>query len=200
MSFRIECWRLRPAALPRLVRHCPQCGVPQPFICNERFRMNAQKKVIDVWLLYRCRECEDTWKLPIHSRAPISRLAASEIEAFERNDRAAAHLHACDVSRIRTHVTRIELAEEVHVEREVTDAAADAPGDMITIAVIGPCDIRLDRLLARELGISRSALQDWAERGRLRVEPQQKESLRRRACDGQRICFVDGIACRVGGS
>jgi hypothetical protein len=49
---------------------------------------------------------------------------------------------------------------------------------IITFDVPFPCDIRLDRLLATELGMSRSSLER-------RVLPEHRNALRRRVRDGQ---------------
>ncbi|TGT49875.1 DUF1062 domain-containing protein, partial [Mesorhizobium sp. M00.F.Ca.ET.170.01.1.1] len=47
--------------------------------------------------------------------------------------------------------------------------------------------LRLDRLLAGELGISRSRLQTWQERQLLAIEPDGANALRRPARDGMAV-------------
>ena len=193
MSFRVESWRIQPVRLPRLWRRCSQCGISQPFICSERFRINANSKAIDVWLLYRCSACEDTWKLPIHSRRAITAIAPAALDAFERNDLETAHRYACDVASLRAHA-RVEVADDAMVVRTILRAAPEAAGDQVTLTVIGACGLRLDRLLARELGVSRSLLLAWVERDEISIAPHGAAALRRPACDGQILCFRRGLA------
>jgi hypothetical protein len=53
-----------------------------------KFRTNAQKKRIDVWLIYRCSTCDETWNLPIYERVAIGDLAPGEFQAIACNDPA----------------------------------------------------------------------------------------------------------------
>lgn len=97
MDLRSERWHIRPLELPR-----PRC--------SERFRVNANKKSLDVWLKYRCASCGETWKLPLFARRPVSELGASELDDFARHDRSAVWRYAFDIARLRPHVIRVDAA------------------------------------------------------------------------------------------
>ena len=181
MDLRSERWHIRPLELPRPWRYCTSCAAARAFVCSERFRVNASKKSLDVWLKYRCASCEETWKFPLLERRPVSELGASELDGFAHHDPAAVRRYAFDVARLRPHVIRIDTDVRVQVER--TPLVCEAvPPELVCIQfdVPFPCDIRLDRLLAAELGISRSALQARYER----------EELRKRVRDGMRIYLL----------
>lgn len=120
--------------------------------------------------------CEETWKFPLFERRPVSELGAAELDGFARHDPAAVWKYAFDIARLRPHVIRIDRDVRVQVERTPFACEAVPPGyACIKFDVPFPCDIRLDRLLAAELGISRSALQAQYER----------QELRKRVRDGQ---------------
>jgi hypothetical protein len=69
----------------------------------------------------------------------------------------------------------------VYVERTAIECEGPQTGCIsITFDVPFPCDIRLDRLLAAELRVSRSSLER-------RVSPEQREALRKRVRDGQML-------------
>ena len=173
-----ERWRIRPLELPRPWRYCASCASARAFVCSERFRVNAQKKTLDVWLNYRCASCDDLWKLPLYERRSVSDLVA-QLDAFARHDPAAVWKYAFDVARLRPHVIRVDTDVPVRVERTATDCEAPHPECIrITFDVPFPCDIRLDRLLAAELRVSRSSLER-------RVSPEQRDALRKRVRDGQ---------------
>ena len=78
------------------VRHCPRCRGPQRFACTGRFRVNANRRVIDVWLLLRCQRCGATARLAVVERAPVSRLGRSRLRAFQANDPELASAIASD--------------------------------------------------------------------------------------------------------
>jgi hypothetical protein len=171
-------WRIRPLELPRPWRYCASCATARAFVCSERFRVNANKKSLDVWLNYRCESCEDVWKFPLFERRTVSEIGAM-LEAFAHHDRAAVWKYAFDVARLRPHVIRVDTDVRIEVERTALACDAESPEHFcIRFDVPFPCDIRLDRLLAGELGISRSEL----ERS---VSPEQRDALRKRVRDGQ---------------
>jgi hypothetical protein len=173
-----ERWRIRPLELPRPWRYCASCASARAFVCSERFRVNAQKKSLDVWLNYRCESCDDVWKFPLFERRSVSDLGAA-LEAFARHDPAEVWKCAFDIARLRPHVIRIDTDVRVQVERtSITCESVQAGNVSITFDVPFPCDLRLDRLLATELGVSRSSLER-------RVLPEHRDALRKRVRDGQ---------------
>ncbi|HKS58514.1 MAG TPA: DUF1062 domain-containing protein [Steroidobacteraceae bacterium] len=181
MDLRSERWSLRPQELPRPWRYCASCSMPRAFVCSERFRVNANKKSLDVWLNYRCESCEDVWKFPLLARRTLRELGPA-LDDFARHDPATVWKYAFDIPRLRPHVIRIDSDVRVQIERSPLADAAAPPGYIcIDFAVPFPCGIRLDRLLAGELKISRSSL---------RVDPVQQDALRKRVRDRQRVYML----------
>ena len=173
-----ERWSIRPLELPRPWRYCTSCATARAFVCSERFRVNANKKSLDVWLNYRCASCEDVWKFPLFERRSVSELGA-QLEAFARHDQAVVWKYAFDVARLKPHVINVDTDVRVQVERSSLACDAVPSGHLcIHFDVPFACDIRLDRLLTGELGISRSSLER-------RVAPEQRDALRKRVRDGQ---------------
>src|SRR5262245_8221358 len=177
MGSSFERWRIRPLELPRPWRYCASCATARAFACSERFRVNANKKSLDVWLNYRCTSCEDVWKFPLFERRSVNELGAL-IEAFARHDSAMVWKYAFDVARLRPHVIKVDSDVRSAVARTAVACAESREHFCISFDVPFPCDVRLDRLLAGELGISRSAL------GRS-VSPEQRDALRKSVRDGQ---------------
>jgi hypothetical protein len=191
MLFRIERWRVQPTEPPRIWRHCSGCRSPRAFACSERFRMNAQKKIIDVWLIYRCESCDATWNRPVLSRCSVADIEGESFDAFERNDCATARRYAFDVASLRSQVMRVETSEQLRIEREPLREPCEH-GYTIRIVMPLACDVRLDRLLANELSMARGDLQRRHSAGTLLVAPTRRDPLRRPIHDGQEICLVGG--------
>jgi hypothetical protein len=125
-----------------------------------------------------CASCEDVWKLPLFERRTVDEIGAL-LEAFVRHDRAAVWKYAFDIARLRPHVIKVDTDVRIAVERTALACDAESPEHFcIHFDVPFPCDIRLDRLLAGELGISRSALERT-------VSPKHRDALRKRVRDGQ---------------
>jgi hypothetical protein len=178
-------WQVAPLQCPLIWRHCSRCKSPMPFACSMKFRTNAQKKRIDVWLIYRCRGCGDSWNMPIHERVAIGDLAHDAFEAIARNDPALAMRYAFDRERLARHGTRLEESTHLAVRKSRQEGRDDAPVVEISLALALPCQIRLDRLLSGELDVTRSQLRLLHDRGLLRVAQPLRKSLRSPIADGQ---------------
>ncbi len=80
----------------RVFKYCRHCRCRQRFRCLYKFRVNANRKLVDVWLLFNCARCSDTAKLPVLERVPVSRIGRSDLKAYEANDRQWAAAAASD--------------------------------------------------------------------------------------------------------
>jgi hypothetical protein len=179
-------WRITPLNPPRPRRHCGSCKTTTAFVSSGRFRTNAQKKRLDIWLIYRCAVCDETWNLPIVAHTPVAHMPPDQLQAFLRNDPATATRHAFDVSILARHSDRIDQDMAVVVEKQIeVGSFADATCLEIVLALSLPCRLRLDALLARELGVARSALLRAHEAGMVTLE--SRKAMRASVFDGQCI-------------
>jgi len=71
-------------------KFCPRCNGRRRFRCAYKFRVNANRKLVDVWLLFNCIRCDHTARLPVIERVPASRIGRTNLRAFEDNDRHLA--------------------------------------------------------------------------------------------------------------
>ena len=92
----MERWEIHQDGVPALRRFCPGCGCERPFVSSGKFRMNANGRRLDVWLIYKCPACGTTWNMEVVARTPVSELSPGRLRAYESNDPAAARAYACD--------------------------------------------------------------------------------------------------------
>ena len=181
-------WQVAPLQCPLPWRHCSRCKSQMPFRCSMKFRTNAQKKRIDVWLIYRCDECGETWNMPILERVTIGDIAPDEFQAIARNDPALAARHAFDRERLAHHSSRVENSSGVTIHKSLRgEYRHGATIIEIALAFALSCQIRLDRLLSSELGVTRSRLRALHDCGALRLSQAGRKALRSPAADGQSI-------------
>jgi hypothetical protein len=172
-----------------LHRHCPRCKQPRRFVSSGKFRVNAQKKRIDAWLIFRCTVCEDRWNWAIHERRPVGALDPTELDALMRNDPVLAARHAQQAMRNCAPMTA--MTEEPTLALTIlAPATADTRTLDIVIAGEGP---RLDRLLARALRLGRREIDTLDGAAAITVLPTMRKPLRRPAIDGQRVCIDLGL-------
>jgi hypothetical protein len=154
-----------------------------------RFRTNAQKKRLDVWLVYRCSACDEVWNLPIHERVTATDINADAFDAIARNDWALALRHASDRARLARHGAIVEPTA-VSIAKSWDEGCGDKAGALaITLALARPCGVRLDRLLSDGLGVSRGQLGRWFDAGALHLSPVTRKALRAPIADRQAIAI-----------
>jgi hypothetical protein len=150
----------------------------------DRFRVNAQQRRLDVWLLYCCAACASTWKRSILRRVPRDAISTEQLERFLRDDpataREAAFAPAPGLERV--------PAAVVAVERPLLDGRPV----VLRLTVPWPCGVRLDRVLAAELGCPRTAPVRLVGAGDLRIDPGSERALRRPPRDGTLVVLARG--------
>lgn len=181
-------WAIAPAIAPRPLISCNRCGGVRPYRCSGKFRVNANGKRIDAWLIYRCTDCDYSWNRAIFERCNRRDIEPALLAALEDNDPALIHHHAFDAVVLRNRIGRIEEFPDVTVRKELLDGGQEcASALMLELRLDAATPLRVDRLLAGELGVSRSRLQAWEERQWLAIEPDGAKALRRPARDGMAI-------------
>ena len=164
-------WRVEALALPPLLLTCARCARSSSFVCTERFRVNANGGRVDVWLLYQCLACAETHKQRVLRRVRVADLSRGLLESYQADEPAL--------------VRRWAFASGCGLEVSFRVERPPLPAHGLLRARIEqpePCGARWDRLLAREIGWSRSQVARAAEQGGLRVNG--GASLRRAVADG----------------
>ncbi|MFB9982024.1 DUF1062 domain-containing protein [Mesorhizobium kowhaii] len=181
-------WAIAPKTAPRPLINCNRCGTVKAYCCSGKFRVNANGKRIDVWLIYRCIDCDNSWNFGILERCNRRDIEPERLAALESNDPALARRHAFDVVALRSRVGRVEEFPDVAVHKQrLGDTRESATGLELQLRLEMLTSLRLDRLLAGELGISRSRLQAMEERRLLVVDPEGAKALRKPVRDGGTI-------------
>ena len=180
-------WTITPTIAPQPWLACSTCGRQRPFICSDRFRLNANGKKLDAWLIYRCIDCDKTWNHTLFERRSIRSFAPEDLSAFQSNDIGWIRRYAFDVDALRRHTQRIDQFADAEIRKAVVSGSNGWTLLEIALRVSAPVSIRVDRLLSAELGLSRSRLQALDQARKLQVEPERKAALKRMPSDGMRV-------------
>lgn len=165
--------------------NCSRCGAAKPFRSSQKFRVNANGKRVDAWLIYKCTACDKTWNRPVLERRNVDSVDPSLLEALRRNDSELARRLAYDIGDLRRRAATAGASADVTVRKEMLfEAPLSVRWLSLRLAVPQPVTLRLDRLLARELGLSRKHLQELQKADRLVIAPDGPRTLRRPLCEG----------------
>jgi hypothetical protein len=154
---------------PNVIRSCRNCKRSTEYFCSEKFRVNANQKMVDIWLIYKCIHCDATWNYPILSRVNVSRIDPVLHQKFMNNDKETIWYYAFQINKLR------KLCDAVNkdIKYEVKKEKSDSDSNELTIRICCKYDfgLRVDRLLANILNVSRSKVNTMAETEMLLLSP-----------------------------
>jgi hypothetical protein len=182
-------WTVIPQTAPQPWLACSGCGTLKPFQCSGKTWLNANGRRLDAWLIYKCAACDKTWNRPIFERQTIAGIDPATLDALQSNDPDFIRREAFNLDALRRKTKRIDEFAEIDIRKETLCDSRGWTALEIEFAVPLPVSTRLDRLLAAELGVSRSWLQAMQERAVLRTIPDRPDSLRKRIKTGLVLRF-----------
>lgn len=175
-------WTVTSLVAPQPHLACNRCGTTRPYRSSGKFRLNANGKRLDAWLVYRCTTCENSWNFTLFERRLRRDIAPELLAALETNQPALARRHAFDTVALKRAARLVEEFPDVAVRKTIVEAAPAPDALQIMLALERPVALRLDRLLATELGTSRSRLDRWAGRTCLHVDGGELHKPPRHGC------------------
>ncbi len=182
-SLRVR-WTITPKTAPQPWIACGGCGGLRAFQSSGKIRLNANGRKLDAWLIYKCLACDKTWNRPLFERQNVRDIDPETLEALQSNDIKWIRMESFNLDALRRKSQRIDEFPEFEIAREVMRESADWTRLEIELLVPLPSGMRLDRLLATELKVSRTRLQTLHGKGLLRTNPARADVLRRRIRTG----------------
>lgn len=156
---------------PRVLNHCRRCQKAALFYCSDKFRVNAQQKTIDVWLIYKCVHCDSTWNYPVLSRTHTRSINGDLHRRWMDNDKETAWEYAFQTERLRKFCHDVMTAE---VPYRLSMESLESSGEEIRLFLFSKYkwELRLDKVLKEITGMSRSRLVQLGWQGGIVTEPQ----------------------------
>lgn len=162
-------WAVRPSNLPAIVRPCPGCAGTRHHPSG-KFRVNANGKLLDVWLLLHCGGCARTSKVPVHERVHVQSLEPARRTAYEANDPATVRELAMSASLAARNGYRHDWAGAWELETDTPHCPLPGPFRLeVLVSFELPAPVRVERLLMHGLGLSRTAVRRMVGDGRIRL-------------------------------
>jgi len=158
-------WAVVPTCLPIINRRCHACASLR-LRANGKFRVNANQKLLDVWLLALCTECGDTAKLTVLDRMTVRSIPPELLDRLHANDLglAAELLQDPAVQRRNRFVLdwtgawRLDTGRSDHLDHDVIDVA---------VRNAARIPVRPTRLIAAGFGLSRAEVDRLITEGKV---------------------------------
>jgi hypothetical protein len=158
-------WAIVPTCLPLICRRCHACAAER-FRASGKFRINANHKLIDAWLLVLCAACGDTSKLSILERVNVRSVQPELLDRLHVNDvDLVAELLEDPVVQRRNRIAldwddawRLDTGGSNHLEDDVID---------VEVRFAARIPIRPGRLIADGFGLPRAEVERLIAQGNL---------------------------------
>ncbi|MGW1293065.1 DUF1062 domain-containing protein [Streptomyces sp. NPDC002533] len=158
-------WVVKPVRLPLIRRRCHIC-TSDSFRTSGKFRVNANHKLLDVWLLALCTKCGATTKITIVERTNVRSVSPELLDRAHENDPTlAAELLQDGVVRRRNHISldwsdawRLDTGGSDHQDLDVMD---------VSVRFAAQIPVRPVRIIAEGCGLSRGEVERMVMEGSL---------------------------------
>jgi hypothetical protein len=162
-------WTVRQSGLPAVVKPCPDCAGRRHRPAG-KFRVNANGKLLDVWLLLRCEACGRTSKAPVHERIQVHSLERARRLAYEANDPAVVRELAMSTSLATKNGYGLDWTGTWELQTDAPGYSPDDPAPLtVLISFELPAPARVERLLVLGLGLSRAEVRRMVADQRIRL-------------------------------
>ncbi|MGE7384334.1 DUF1062 domain-containing protein [Streptomyces sp. NPDC004126] len=158
-------WWVTPTCLPLVRRRCHACASVR-FRADGKFRVNANHKLLDAWLLVLCTGCGATAKLTFLERAHVRSVPPGLLDRLHGNDPGlAAELLRDPVLQRRNRIAldwdgawRLDTGGAMHIGAEAVD---------VSVRFAARIPVRPLRLIAEGFGFPRAEAERLAAEGRI---------------------------------
>lgn len=180
-------WTIQPLELPKVLKRCSKCGQEAYFINSEKFRVNANKKHLDIWLIYQCESCKSTYNLTVHERISPKDLPNEHLEQFMRNDKALASQIGFDSALHARNKVFLDLSEvPIAIVGDIPQVLTKT---VVEIHCRYPLGLRVDKILSQKLNVSRASIKQQIIDGHM-TSVEGKDLLKERMKGNIEIAFA----------
>ncbi|MFI5715995.1 DUF1062 domain-containing protein [Nocardia sp. NPDC051750] len=161
----LKIWVVVPTCLPLVLRRCHACA-SERFRTSGKFRVNANHKLIDAWLLALCTVYRETAKLTVLERVNVRSIRPQLLDRLYDNDPGlTAELLQDPAVQRRNRIAldwdnawRLDTGGSDHMDREVID---------VSVHFAARIAVRPTRLVAEGFGLSRAEVERLLAEGNL---------------------------------
>ena len=170
-------WEVKARNTPLLKRICSQCDGDR-FYCSGKFRINAQKKYIDIWLIYRCIKCDNTYNMTIFSRTKTELINKDLFNKFLENNTETAWEYAFSRETSRKNNVELDFSSveyDIRFDNISVEDILNFNGEIVTFKIKYPFDfsLKLSSVIRKCLNLSANKLNKLIEAKVITIQEEQ---------------------------
>ncbi|OPW89421.1 DUF1062 domain-containing protein [Citrobacter sp. A316] len=161
-------WTVTPVGYQRIAKRCPSCNVKREFAPSGAFRVNSQKKVLDIWSIYKCIHCEYTWNISLFSRLRVSKINRELYHRFITNDASTVHYFANDTATLNRNNAELAGKPDFRIHEQWQVSINSGQYVTVSIRLSHSFQISVLSILKRQLLLSTAEIKKLIDEGHIR--------------------------------
>ncbi|WP_192870452.1 DUF1062 domain-containing protein [Klebsiella pneumoniae] len=137
-----------------IAKRCPACNVKRDFAPSGAIRVNSQKKLLDIWSIYKCTHCDYTWNIALFSRLHVSKINRELLQRLLQNDAAMVHYYAADLATLKRNRAEPSGQPDFRIHEQWSVTLMACQRITVRVRVSQPFRISLLSILKKQLKLS----------------------------------------------
>ncbi|SLN96922.1 DUF1062 domain-containing protein [Klebsiella quasivariicola] len=155
-------WTVTPVGYQHIAKRCPACNVKRDFATSRlrdfapsgAIRVNSQKKLLDIWSIYKCTRCDYTWNIALFSRLHVSKINRELLQRLLQNDAAMVHYYAADLATLKRNRAEPSGQPDFRIQEQWSVTLMACPRITVRVRVSQPFRVSLLSILKKQLKLS----------------------------------------------
>lgn len=144
-------WTVTPVGYQHIAKRCPACNVKRDFAPSGAIRVNSQKKLLDIWSIYKCTRCDYTWNIALFSRLHVSKINRELLQRLLQNDAAMVHYYAADLATLKRNRAEPSGQPDFRIHEQWSVTLMTCQRITVRVRVSQPFRISLLSILKKQL-------------------------------------------------
>ena len=160
-------WTVTPVGYQRIAKRCPSCNIKRDFTPSGAFRVNSQKKVLDVWSIYKCTHCDYTWNISLFTRLHVSKIDRELHHRLMMNDAATVLHFAYDTATLKRNNAELSGRPDFRIQEQWLASLSPGKRVKVSVRLSRSFQVSLLSILKQQLMLSTGEIQRRVEAGQI---------------------------------
>jgi hypothetical protein len=160
-------WTVTPVGYQRIAKRCPSCSVKRDFTPSGAIRVNAQKKVLDIWSIYKCTHCDYTWNISLFSRLHVSKINPELYQRLIANDIVMVQHFAYDKETLKRNNAELSGRPDFRIQERWSVSISRRNRVRVSVRISLSFQVSLLSILQKQLMLSTGEIKRRIESGKI---------------------------------
>lgn len=161
-------WIVTPVGYQRIAKRCPSCNIKRDFTPSGAIRINSQKKLLDIWSIYKCTYCDCTWNISLFSRLHVSKIKSELYYRLMMNDADTVQHFSCDIAMLKQNNAELSGRPDFRIQERWPLCLTRGNEVTVRIRIPQPFQVSLLSILQKQLMLSASEIRRRIAHGQIR--------------------------------